>query len=86
MSLNLKNDEVVRLVNEVALLAHETRTEAVRRALEERRERLLAVPHRQPLSSFLERQVWPLIPADVIGTTLTREEESRILGYGPDGF
>ena len=86
MSLNLKNDEVVRLANEVALLANETKTEAVRRSLEERRQRLLASPRRQPLRHFLEKQVWPLIPADVIGTTITREEEDRILGYGPDGF
>lgn len=86
MSLDLKNDEVVSLANEVALLAHETKTEAVRRSLEERRERLLRRSRRQPLSQFLERQVWPLIPPDVLGTTITREVEDVILGYGPDGF
>jgi antitoxin VapB len=86
VSLDLKNDEVVSLANEVALLAHETKTEAVRRSLEERRERLLRRSRRQPLSQFLERQVWPLIPPDVLGTTITREEEDVILGYGPDGF
>ena len=86
MSLNLKNNDVVNLANEVALLAHETKTEAVRRSLEERRERLLGCSRRQPLSQFLERQVWPLIPADILGTTITREEEDLILGYGPDGF
>ena len=66
MSLDLKNDEVVSLANEVALLAHETKTEAVRRSLEERRERLLRRSRRQPLSQFLEQQVWPLIPPDVL--------------------
>ena len=86
MSLNLKNEEVVNLANEVALLAHETKTEAVRQSLLERRERLLGASRRQPLSQFLERQVWPLIPTDVLGTTITREEEDFILGYGPDGF
>ena len=86
MSLNLKSDEVVSLANEVALLAHETKTEAVRRSLEERRERLLAASRRLPLRQFLEQQVWPLIPSDVLGTTLTREEEDLILGYGPDGY
>lgn len=86
MSLNLKNDEVVSLANEVALLAHETKTEAVRRSLEERRERLLGHSRRQPLGQFLARNVWPLIPPDVLGTTITREQEDLILGYGPEGF
>ncbi len=86
MSLNLKSDEVVSLANEVALLAHETKTEAVRRSLLERRDRLLGNARRQPLSRFLERQVWPLVPADVLGTTLTRAEEDEILGYGPEGY
>lgn len=86
MSLNLKNAEVVRLANEVALLAHETKTEAVRRSLEERRERLIGSSRRQPLSQFLEQQVWPLVPTDVLGTTLTRDEEDLIIGYGPNGF
>lgn len=86
MSLNLKSDEGVSLANEVALLAHETRPEAVRRSREERRGRLLAGSRRLPLMQFLEQQVWPHIPADVLGTTLTREEEDLILGYGPDGY
>lgn len=86
MSLNLKNDDVVRLANEVALLAHETKTQAVRRSLEERRERLLGNLGRQSLRSFLEMQVWPLIPADITGKTITREEEDRILGFGPEGY
>jgi antitoxin VapB len=86
VSLNLKSAEVISLANEVALLAHETKTEAVRRALEERRERLLAGSRRLPLKQFLEQQVWPLVPADVLGTSLTREQEDIILGYGPDGY
>ncbi len=39
----------------------------------------------QSLHLFLEQQIWPLIPADVIGTTITREQEDQILGYGPEG-
>jgi len=84
--LNLKSDEVVNLANEVALLAGETRTEAVRRSLEERRERLLAGSRRVSLRQFLERQVWPLIRADVAGMPLTREAEDLILGCGSDGY
>ena len=40
MALNIKNPEVVRLAGEVPKLAKETKTEAIRRALEERKERL----------------------------------------------
>lgn len=34
---------------------------------------------------FLEREVWPAIPPDELGKTLTREEREAILGYGPEG-
>lgn len=37
------------------------------------------------LRRFLEQEVWPILPADQAGRTLTREEEDRILGYGPHG-
>ena len=78
---------MVRLANEVALLAHETKTEAIRRALEERRERLIGPSASgQGLTSFLEKQVCPFIPEEVRGTRMTREEEDQILGYGPDGY
>ena len=40
MALNIKNAEVERLAKEVAEMAHETKTEAIRRALEERKIRL----------------------------------------------
>ena len=42
MGLNIKNVELERLAFEVAGLAHETKTEAIRRALLERRARLQA--------------------------------------------
>ena len=40
MALNIKNDEVERLAKEVSELAHESKTEAIRKALEERKLRL----------------------------------------------
>ena len=88
VSLNIKNEEVVRLANEVALLAHETKTEAIRRSLEERREKLVRPPaRRRNLRHFLETQIWPFIPAHLLGQPpLTREEEDEILGFGPEGF
>ena len=34
---------------------------------------------------FLETKIWPRIPADVLGTTVSKEEIEEILGYGPFG-
>lgn len=89
MGLNIKNAEVERLAGEVASLAHETKTEAIRQALLERRARLQAHqgnPARRSLREFLERDVWPAIPPGELGRVLSREEEDQILGYGPEGY
>jgi antitoxin VapB len=89
MALNIKNAEVERLVNEVAALTGESKTEAVRRSLAERRTRLahrVAVPDRAArVRTFLERDVWPVVPADQLGRRLTSSEEDAILGYGEHG-
>jgi antitoxin VapB len=89
MGLNIKNPEVERLASEVAGLAHETKTEAIRRSLLERKLRLQAragkPPVRGGLREYLERNVWSLIPPAELGRAITREEEDRILGYGPEG-
>ena len=89
MGLNIKNGEVERLASEVAGLAQESKTEAIRKALLERRARLQAHAGRRGgrrLVEFLEQSVWPEIPAAEVGRVLSREEEDRILGYGPEGF
>jgi antitoxin VapB len=89
MGLNIKNTDVEQLASEVANLAHETKTEAIRRALLERRARLQAhAGKRGPrsLREYLERNVWPMIPSTELGRVLTREEEDQILGYGPEGY
>ncbi len=89
MPLNIKNPEVERLVEEIAKLTGESKTEAVRRSLEERRVRLgfrVADANREArLRWFLEREVWPVVPADQLGRSLTRAEEESILGYGAEG-
>jgi antitoxin VapB len=87
MPLNIKNAAVERLAAEVARLTGETKTEAIRKALQERR-RQLKQPHgdrRRHVIEFLERKVWPSVPRKYRGKRLTRSEEDRILGYGPEG-
>ncbi len=89
MPLSIKNERVERLVTQVARLTGESKTEAVRRALEERRDRLALQRAAQDRGSrirrVLEDEIWPAIPADVLGTTITREEEEEILGFGEPG-
>lgn len=88
MALNLKNAAVERLAAEVARLTGESKTEAIRRALEERRRRLKGTPstgRREAVLGFLKKQVWPAVPKAEVGRRLRREEEDAILGYGPEG-
>lgn len=89
MALNIKNPEVERLAEEVAGMAGETKTEAIRQALSERRRRLA---HRvDPLDRaahqrrFLEQEVWPMVAPHEVGRRLTADEEDAILGFDPDG-
>ena len=90
MALNLKNAEVEALAAEVARLARETKTEAIRQALIERKARLQAASTRPRLKAqlieYLERSVWPNISPGALGRPVTRKEEDEILGYGPQGF
>ena len=88
MPLNIKNAEVERLAAEVARLTGESKTEAIRRALDERRRRLKgasASDRRARVLKFLQTRVWPTIPKAQRGRRLTREQEDAILGYGPTG-
>ena len=88
MALNIKDAEAERLATEVAALAGETKTAAVRVALRERRERLHASAavenpvHR--LRRFLMDEAWPQVPVELRGG-LTKREREAILGYGPEG-
>jgi antitoxin VapB len=89
MALNIKDPETERLAAELAAMTGESKTGAIRRALQERRERLAfqLAPRerRQELLQFLETEVWPVIPPELLGKRLTRLEEEEILGYGPTG-
>jgi len=89
MGLNITNEEVAKLAAEVADLTGESKTEAIRKALEERRDRLasqIAVPRRKDdVHRFLEREIWPLVPEDVGRKRVTKRERGKILGYGREG-
>ena len=89
MALNIKNLEVEQLAAEIARLTGESKTEAIRQALLERRQRLAQriapEARRARLRSFLEREVWARVPADQLGKAPDRAERERILGYGPGG-
>jgi len=88
MALNIKNAEVERLASEVARLTGESKTEAIRRALEDRRQRLKhgsTDRRRDRVLKFLEKHVWATLPKGERGRRLTRAEEDHILGYGPEG-
>jgi antitoxin VapB len=90
VTLNIKNADVEKLLNEVVQITGESKTEAVRKALEERRQRLSLhfVTDRGSirLLTFLQDEVWPQAPAEQLGVRLTKAEEEEILGYGEDGI
>jgi antitoxin VapB len=89
MALNIKDEETARLAAEVAELAGESKTGAIRNALRERKQRLLLArggkAAGERIVDMLERRYWPYFPAGVRGKPVTREEEEEILGYGPEG-
>lgn len=88
MALNIKDPVAERLVAEVAALAGESKTEAVRVALRERRERLaLGAPRRDRKAAIDEflREFWATLPKRVLGKKISKKERERILGYGPHG-
>ncbi len=77
------------VAEEASRLAGETKTESIRKALEERLARLrLRVVKRDreaEVLRYLEREVWPSVPRGVLGRRLTRREEDQVLGYGKEG-
>lgn len=89
MALNIKNERVERLASQVVALTGETKTEAVRRALEERLDRLqvrdIHGDRESRLMRVLEHEIWPQIPERVRGTSTTKREKESILGIGPEG-
>lgn len=90
MALNIKDGDTVMLAEEVAALAGENKTRAVKTALEERRGRLARgggspAERRRRLLDLLEREIWPQLPEQELGRVPSRAEREAILGYGPEG-
>jgi antitoxin VapB len=89
MALNIKDPETERLAAEVAAITGESKTRAVKVALQERKQRLaVRVVRRdrvEELRRFLAQEVWPQVPRRVLGQRVTRREREAILGYGPEG-
>ncbi len=82
MALTVKNPEVERLAEELARLTGETKTEAIRKALLERKTRLTRPerPRSEVIEEFL-REMHDLLPN---GRRPGKEEEEEILGYNPE--
>lgn len=89
MALNIKDPETERLAAEVAKLAGESKTGAIRIALRERKQRLeLQRPgtdRADGLRLWLEEEVWPTLPPEQRGRAPSQEEQDELLGYGPHG-
>jgi antitoxin VapB len=82
--LYIKNPHVGKLVDDLVQLTGETKTEAVRKALEERLQRLTMTTSErrdaERLFTFLREEVWPQIPEGQLGKRLSKEEEEQITG------
>jgi len=89
VALTIKNPEVERLATEVAQLTGETKTQAIKVALEERRRRLTngIDPEARAAEAleWLEREVWSHVPAELRGRPHDSHADDQLLGYGPDG-
>jgi antitoxin VapB len=88
MALNIRNSEVERLAAEAAELAREFRTEAIRKALEDRVARLRMRrrgPGRDQRIDEVLARFRAGFPNGDFGRTMTKAEEEEILGFGTDG-
>jgi antitoxin VapB len=90
VALTIKNAEVERLAAEVARLAGETKTQAIKVALLERRGRLATgvdpEARRAELLRWLEDDVWARVPPELRGRPHDSRADDEIMGYGPDGL
>lgn len=92
MALNIKDKETEALVAELASLTGETKTGAVREAVRERLEKTKLRTgggkdgEAESLRQFLEREIWPSVPPELLGRGISKAKREEILGYGPEGY
>jgi len=87
MAMSIKNPELEQLAQELSRLTGSSKTEVIRQALKEKKERLTAgegMDRKQRLLSYLEIRVWPTLPKGA-SRRWTKAEEERALGYGKHG-
>ena len=63
--MSIKNPELEQLAQQLSELTSSSKTEVIRQALKEKRERLAAsqgLDRKQRLLSYLENRVWPSLP------------------------
>jgi antitoxin VapB len=89
MAMNIKDPQTEALAAEVAALANETKTQAVRTALQERKQRLQARQRRRHradrIERFLKDEAWPQIPDTILSQPISKADREAILGLGPEG-
>lgn len=89
MALNIKDPETEALAADVARLTGESKTGAIRTALRERHERLVAAARGESRRERLERaldDLWSQVPPELLdGPPLTKAEREEILGIGALG-
>lgn len=85
MALNIKNKEVIKLAVEVAGMTGESMTEAIRKALQDRKQKIYYREVKRDndtrLKDFLKLEIWPSIPRKYLGKPITKTEREKILGY-----
>ena len=85
--MSIKNPELEQLAQELSRLTGSSKTEVIRQALKEKKERLAVgegMDRKQRLLSYLENRVWPTLPKGA-SRRWTKAEEERALGYGKHG-
>ncbi len=87
MAIHINNPAVARLATELAALTGESKTEAIRKSLEERMSRLsctaLLRVRRAELARVLGREIRAMVPAGGRKAILRQEEVQELLAYGP---
>lgn len=88
MALKIQSREIESLVDEVAELSGETKDDAIRTALLERRVRLVseskARAKAQTFLRYLGQEVWPRVPEEELRRPFTKTDEEELLGMSLD--